>query len=49
MLLDEVSRFVVAQRHNITKPRVETSVERVLAVAQDVPRNRVRVEVLVVA
>ena len=45
VLVDGVPKFVVAQRHNITKPRVGAIVERVLAAAQDVPRDWVRVEV----
>ncbi len=45
VLVDGVPKFVVAQQHNITKPRVGAIVERVLAAAQDVPRDWVRVEV----
>lgn len=45
VLVDGISKFVVAQQHNITKPRVGAIVERVLVAAQDVPRDWVRVGV----
>lgn len=45
VLVDGVPKFLVAERHRLTQPRVGAIVDRVLAAAQDVPRNWERVEV----
>jgi hypothetical protein len=45
VLVDGLAKVSVAERHGLTKPRVGAIVERVLAAAQDVPRDWVRVEV----
>ena len=45
VLVDGLPKFVVAQQHKLTKPRVGAIVERVLAAAQDVPKDWVRVEI----
>jgi hypothetical protein len=45
VLVDGLPRATVAQQHGLTKPRVTAIVDRVLAAAQDVPRDWVRVEV----
>jgi hypothetical protein len=43
--VDGIPKYVVAQQHKLTKPRVGAIVQRVLAAAQDVLRDWVRVEV----
>lgn len=45
VLVDGIPKFVVAQQRKLTKPRVGAIVDRVLAAAQGVPRDWVRVEV----
>jgi hypothetical protein len=45
VLVDGVPKFLVAERHRLTQPRVGAIVDRVLAAAQNVPRNWERVEV----
>jgi hypothetical protein len=42
VLVDGVPTATVAQRHGLTKPRITVIVDRLLAAAQDLPRDRVR-------